>query len=70
MSRPEEDIRVALEDLAVHNLPLQDQHGQNQDISDYIKYVVYSKSDRKMRRWREEDKQLVVRTLTEKAGGM
>jgi hypothetical protein len=67
-SRPEVDIRDALEPLAVYNVSLHDQAGQNQDISDYIKSVVYS--DPKMRRWREEDKQLVINTLTEKAGAM
>ena len=67
-SRPEVDIRDALEPLAIHNVSLQDQEGQNQDICDYIKSVVYS--DSKMRRWREEDKELVINTLTEKAGGM
>ena len=68
MSRPEVDIQNALEDLAVHKVSLHEQDGQNRDISDYIKSVVYS--DFKMRRWREEDKQLVIKTLTEKAGGM
>jgi hypothetical protein len=68
MSRPEVDIRDALEPLAVHKVSLHEQAGQNQDISNYIKSVVYS--DPKMRRWREEDKQLVIKTLTEKAGGM
>jgi NACHT domain len=67
-SRPEVDIREALEDLAVHNVSLHKQAGQIQDISDYIKSVVHS--DSKMRRWREEDKELVIKTLTEKAGGM
>ena len=67
-SRPEVDIRDALQALAVHNVSLHEQASQNQDISDYIKSVVYS--DRKIRRWREEDKQLVIKTLTEKAGGM
>ena len=67
-SRPEVDIRDTLEALAVHNVSLHDQAGQNQDIFDYIESVVYS--DPKMRRWREEDKQLVVETLTEKSGGM
>jgi hypothetical protein len=67
-SRPEVDIRDALETLADHNVSLHDQAGQNHDISDYIKSVVYS--DPKMRRWREEDKQLAIKTLTEKAGGM
>ena len=68
MSRPEVDIRDALKALAGHNVSLHEQPGQNQDIFDYIESVVYS--DPKMRRWREEDKQLVIKTLTEKAGGM
>ena len=67
-SRPEVDIRVALEPLAIYNVSLHEQAGQNQDISDYIKSVVYS--DPNMLRWSEEDRQLVVKTLTEKAGGM
>ena len=67
-SRLEVDIRGALEPLAVHNLSLHDQTGQNQDIFDYIKFVVYS--DPEMRKWREEDKQFVIATLTEKSGGM
>jgi hypothetical protein len=67
-SRPEVDIREALGDLAVHNVSLHEQAGQNQDISDYIQSVV--NSDSKMRRWREADKELVIKTLTEKAGGM
>jgi hypothetical protein len=68
MSRTEVDIRDALEPLAVHNVSLHEQAGQNQDILDYIKFVIFS--DPKMRRWRDEDKQLVFKTLTEKAGGM
>ena len=67
-SRPEVDIRDSLEPLTVHNISLHEQAGQNQDISDYIKSVVYS--DTKIRRWRKEDKELVIKTLTEKAGGM
>jgi hypothetical protein len=66
-SRSEVDIRDALETLAVHSMSLQEQAGQNQDISEYIKSVVYS--DPKMQRWREEDKQLVTETLTQKVGG-
>ena len=67
-SRPEVDIRVALEPSAIYSVSLHEQAGQNQDISDYIKSVVYS--DPKMLPWSEEDRQLVVKTLTEKAGGM
>lgn len=68
MSRPEVDIQDALAPLAAHNLSLHNQAGQKRDISDYIKTVIYL--DPKMQRWREEDKQLVIKTLTEKAGGM
>jgi hypothetical protein len=47
---------------------LHDQSGQKNDIRDYIKSVVYS--DRKMRKWRVEDKELVIDTLVRKADGM
>ena len=67
-SRPEIDIRDVLDPLAIHNIALQDQAGQNQDIVDYIKHFVHS--DARVRRWREEDKELVIETLTRKAGGM
>jgi hypothetical protein len=67
-SRPEVDIRDVLEDLAVHNVSLHEQAGQNQDIFEYIKSVV--SSDPKIRRWREEDKQLVMTTLVNRARGM
>ena len=67
-SRPEIDIRDILESLATHSVPLHEQAGQNQDILDYINHFV--NSDRKAKGWREEDKQLVIETLTAKAGGM
>jgi hypothetical protein len=38
------------------------------DIFKFIESVVYS--DRKMQSWREDDKRLVIDTLSEKAGGM
>ena len=67
-SRPEADIQDALTSLASHTVSLHDEEGQKRDIADYIRYMVYS--DRKMRKWREEDKELVVETLIWKAGGM
>ena len=67
-SRPELDIRDILEPLATHSFPLQNQVGQRQDIIDYITSVVFS--HREMRRWRDEDKMLVIDTLIERAGGM
>jgi len=67
-SRPEIDIRDVLDPLAIYNVSLHDQAGQNQDIVGYIDHFV--RFDPRVRRWREEDKQLVIKTLTEKAGGM
>lgn len=67
-SRPEIDIRNVLEPLTMHNVPLHEQAGQNQDILDYINDIV--RSDPRMQRWREEDKRFVIQTLTRKAGGM
>lgn len=67
-SRPEIDIRDVLEPLATHSVSLQNQVGQRQDITDYITSVV--RSHKEMRRWREEDKMLVVDTLIARAGGM
>ena len=67
-SRPETDIRDVLEPLATHSVPIQNQVGQRQDIIDYITSVV--RSHKEMRRWREEDKMLVINTLIERAGGM
>jgi hypothetical protein len=67
-SRPEMDIRVVLEPLTSLKRSLHDESGQKEDIIDYIKSVV--RSDRSMRRWTEEDKQLVIETLSDKADGM
>jgi hypothetical protein len=67
-SRPETDIRTSLESLASHTISLHDQSEQRNDIADYVKFVV--NSDRNMRKWRSEDKTLVIETLSEKADGM
>jgi hypothetical protein len=67
-SRPEIDIRNALEPLKPLEISLHDEDGQKNDITEYIKSVVYS--DRRMQNWREEDKQLVIDTLSDKADGM
>ena len=69
-SRPEIDIRVALEPLAFEPVSVHDQSGQQKDIEDYIRSVVYADSDTAMRRWRNKDKELVIETLTERADGM
>ena len=67
-SRPEIDIRDVLEPLAIHNVPLHEQAGQNQDIAYFIKAIV--SSDPRMQQWQTEVKNLVIRTLTAKADGM
>jgi NACHT domain len=69
-SRPEVDIRVVLEPLTSRGVSLHDQSGQKKDIEDYVRSVVYSNSEPIMRRWRKEDKELVIETLSERADGM
>lgn len=67
-SRPEADILDVLEHLASHIISLHDEEGQKRDIIDHINSLV--QSDRKMRKWRAEDRQLFIDALTEKADGM
>jgi hypothetical protein len=67
-SRPEMDIRDVFEPLTSLRISLHDECGQKDDIIAYIKYVV--RSDRRMRRWKEEDRQLAIDTLSDKADGM
>jgi hypothetical protein len=70
-SRPEFDIRATLGCLALHSVSLHDESGQKEDIVEYVKSVVYSDSEETvMKRWRAEDKKMVVETLAEKADGM
>ena len=67
-SRPEIDIRMVLEPLTPLQTSLHDERGQMEDIIAYIKSVV--QSDRRMRKWKEEDQILVVDTLSQNADGM
>ena len=67
-SRPEIDIQTILEPLTSLRVSLHNQTGQKKDIVDYVTSVV--SSDTKMRRWREEDRKLVIETLSERADGM
>jgi hypothetical protein len=69
-SRPEFDIRATLGRLALRSVSLHDESGQREDIIDYVKSVVYSDSETMMKRWRAEDKKMVVESLSEKADGM
>jgi hypothetical protein len=69
-SRPEIDIRKVLEPLTSRRMSLHDESGQKEDITDYVKSIVYSGSEQFMGRWRTEDKELVIKTLSERANGM
>ena len=67
-SRSEIDIRMVLEPLTSLKVSLHDEIGQKEDIVRYINSVIYS--DRNMRKWNEELKQLVIDVLSDKADGM
>ena len=59
---------VVLKSLAPLPVSLHDESGQRQDIMEYVRTFV--NTDRRMRRWRDDDKDSVIKTLSEKAGGM
>jgi hypothetical protein len=69
-SRPEQDINAALNRLTPpsHRVSLHEEDGQMEDINSFIRSFV--KNDWAMRRWTTEDKELVIRTLSERAQGM
>ena len=67
-SRPEFDISTTLKPLASQQISLHDESGQKHDIIDYVTSVLHS--DKKMKKWRDVDKNMVVEKLSEKADGM
>ena len=67
-SRPEIDIRTALETLKSRQVSLHDQTGQKKDIVEYVRSVV--RSDARMGKWRDEDQNMVIETLSDGADGM
>ena len=67
-SRPEIDIRTSLEPLTSRQVSLHDQTGQKKDIIEYIRSVVLS--DARMGKWRDDDQNLVIETLSDRADGM
>jgi hypothetical protein len=67
-SRPEHDIQAVLKHLTECAVSIHDESGQQEDIANYVASFV--RTDRKVRRWREEDKDLVIKMLLEKADGM
>jgi hypothetical protein len=67
-SRPEIDIKALLGPLAFRSVSLHDENGQMEDIERYIKSVV--RKDARNRRWKAEDKELVIDVLIKNADGM
>ena len=69
-SRPEQDIITILNPLtpASRRVSLHEEVGQRSDIDSYVRFFV--QSDRAMRKWRAEDKELVIDVLSERANGM
>jgi len=64
-SRLESDILEILEPLAIHNVPLPEKAGQNQDVADSTMSLVHSEP-----RTQDEAKELAIRTLTGNVGKM
>ena len=69
-SRPEIDIQDVIVPLTSLRVSLHDQTGQKNDIADYVRSVVYSNSEPIIRRWKKEDKDLVIEVLSKRADGM
>ena len=67
-SRPETDIKVVLDPLTFCSISIHDESGQMEDIEFYIKSIV--NKDPMNRRWKAEEKQLVIDVLTKRADGM
>jgi len=69
-SRPEQDIQTVINPLTPtsNRVSLHQEGGQREDIKSYIHSFVHK--DRAMRRWREGDRELVITTLSERAGAM
>ena len=69
-SRPEQDITSTLDPLTSpsNRVSLHEEGGQREDIDSYVRSFV--QTDSLMRRWRAEDKELVISVLSERAAGM
>jgi len=70
-SRPEVGIQNTLdtlEFLAPLQVSLHEESGQRKDVLDYVTKLV--RTDKLMPKWREEDKELVIKILSEKPDGV
>jgi hypothetical protein len=68
-SRPEADIRATLGPLTStsNTISLHDESGQKNDIVNFVRSEVLIYGN--LRRWREEDKEFAIKTLSDKADG-
>ncbi|KAH9039125.1 hypothetical protein EDB85DRAFT_2141372 [Lactarius pseudohatsudake] len=67
-SRLEADIECNLRPLASHCISLHDESGQQEDINKYI--ISFMKTDTNTRKWKQDEKDLVINRLTQSANGM
>ena len=67
-SRPEVDIKANIRPLASHCVSLHDESGQQEDINNYI--ISFINTDTNTRKWKQEEKDLVIKRLTQGADGM
>ena len=69
-SRPEQDIQTTLNPLTSPScrVSIHEEAGQKEDINKYVRDFV--DTDESIRRWRAEDRELVINTLSDRAGGM
>ena len=67
-SQQEVDVQTTLEPLAVSAISLHGQSGRKKDIANYVNSV--TSLDENLKKWRDEDKTLVVEELSERADGM
>ncbi len=68
-SRPERDIETTLNSLTIaeRRVSLHEEGGQREDINNYIRFFVQNTDP--MRKWRDEDKELVINALSKRADG-
>jgi hypothetical protein len=67
-SRQEVDVQTKLEPLVVSAVSLHGQSGRKRDIANHVSSVM--SLDENLKKWRDEDKNLVVEELSERADGM
>ena len=68
--RHEQDIKTVLNGLTPKSshVSLHEESGQRGDIINYVRHVV--NTTREMQTWSKDDKELIVNTLSKRAGGM